>query len=117
MVQRTTKLSFIVIPALAAISLFFSDWLFALNVLLGGFISLFSFRTVAWSVRKFLGVQMGQPVLMGISILKVTLIFVLLVLLAYFKLVRPAPLMIGFICVLAIVIKEGLVTAKQESQT
>jgi F0F1-type ATP synthase assembly protein I len=115
MIQRTTKQSLIIIPALAATSFFFSDWLFAFNILLGGGISLFSFRTVAWSVRKFLGMQMVQPVIMGISILKVTLIFLFLVILAYFRLIMPIPLMVGFILVLAIVIKEGFIASRKDS--
>ena len=115
MIQRTTKQSLIIIPALAAASFFFSDWLFAFNILLGGGISLFSFRTVAWSVRKFIGMQMVQPVIMGISILKVTLIFLFLVILAYFRLIKPIPLMVGFIIVLAIVIREGFIASRKDS--
>jgi F0F1-type ATP synthase assembly protein I len=117
MIQRTTKQSLIIIPALAATSFFFSDWLFAFNVLLGGGISLLSFRTVAWSVRKFIGMQMVQPVIMGISILKVTLIFLFLVILAYFRLIKPIPLMVGFILVLAIVIKEGFIASRKDSSS
>jgi F0F1-type ATP synthase assembly protein I len=134
MIQRTTRQSLIAIPAIAAIFFFLADWIFpikvllgggisngvmeqaeklrgAFNVVLGGGISLFSFRTVAWSVRKFLGMQMAQAAIMGISILKVTLIFFLLAILAYFKLVSPIPLMVGFVVVLAIVIKEGFIAA------
>jgi len=119
MIQRITKQSLIIIPALAATSFFFpdTDWLFAFNVILGGGISLFSFRTVAWSVRKFLGMQMVQPVIMGISILKVILIFLFLVILAYFRLIMPIPLMVGFVLVLAIVIKEGFIASRKASQS
>ena len=117
MIQRTTNQSLIIIPVLAAASFLFADWLFAFNVLLGGSISLFSFRTVAWSVRKFIGMQMVQPVIMGISILKVILIFIFLVILAYFRLIMPVPLMGGFVLVLAIVIKEGLIASRRASQS
>ena len=117
MIQRTTKQSLIIIPALAATSFFFTDWLFALNVLLGGGISIFSFRTVAWSVQKFIGTQMVQPVIMGISILKVILIFIFLVILAYFRLIKPIPLMVGFVLVLAIMIKEGFIASRKASQS
>ncbi len=113
MIQRITKQSAIVIPILAVISFFFTAWIFPFNIVLGGAISLFSFRTVAWAVRKFIGMQMAHALIMGISILKVFLIFVFLVILAYFRLVMPIPLMIGFIAVLAIVIKEGFITSRK----
>ena len=140
MIQRTTRQSLIAIPALAVISFFLADWIFplkvllgggigggavemaekgkgAFNMLLGGGISLFSFRTVAWSVRKFLGMQMAQPVIMGVSILKVTLIFLFLVILAFFRLVMPIPLMAGFIVVIAIVIKEGFIASRKAGRS
>jgi F0F1-type ATP synthase assembly protein I len=89
----------------------------ALNILLGGGISLLSFRTVAWTVRKFLGMQMAQPAIMGISILKVTLIFLFLVILAYYRLISPIPLMVGFIIVIAIVIKEGFIASRKAGRS
>ena len=140
MIQRTTRQSLIAIPILTVILFFFADWIFpfkvllgggigdgtvemaekvtgAFNMLLGGGISLFSFRTVAWSVRKFLGMQMAQPAIMGISIVKITLIFVFLVILAYFRLIRPIPLMLGFIVVIAIVIREGFIASRKAGRS
>jgi len=113
MIQRITLQSLIGIPAIAALSFFFADWPFPFNIILGGCISLFSFRTVAWGVRKFLGMQMAQPVIMGLSILKIMFIFVFLVVLAYFGLVRPVPLLAGFVVVLAIIVREGFITSKK----
>lgn len=116
MIQRITKQTLIVIPPLAAVALFFTDWLFALNLIIGGAISLFSFRTMAWAVRNFLGTQMAQAVIMGISVGKVLLIFIFLVIIAYFHLIMAIPLLAGFTLVLAIVIKEALIAAKKASR-
>ena len=115
MIQRITSFSVIVIPSLALGAFFFGGWLFALNLVLGGAISLLSFRTIVWAVRKFIGMQMAQPVIMGISILKITGIFVFLVALAYVQLVMPVPLLAGFTMVLAIIIWQGFVAARRES--
>ena len=115
MIQKITKFSFIVIPSVALVSLFFGGWLFASNFLLGGAISLLSFRTIVWAVRKFLGMQMAQPVIMGISILKITAIFVFLIALAYLQLIMPVPLLAGFTLVLAIIIWQGFIAARKES--
>jgi len=115
MIQKITKFSVIVIPALALVSLFFGGWLFAFNFVLGGAISLLSFRTIVWAVRKFIGMQMAQPVIMGISILKITAIFVFLVVLALLQLIMPVPLLAGFTLVLAIIIWQGFIAARKES--
>ena len=103
-------------PATASSFGFFTDWLFALNGVIGGAISLFSFRTMAWAVRNFLGTQMAQAVIMGISVGKILLIFVFLIIIAYFHLVKAIPLLAGFTLVLAIVIKEALIAAKKASR-
>lgn len=116
-IKRITKQSLIIIPPIAALSFFFTDWLFAFNVLLGGVISILSFRTVAWAVRKFVGMRMAQPVIIGISILKIISIFIFLVILAYFGLIKPVPLLVGFTLVIAIMTREGLIAAKKASQS
>lgn len=116
MIQRITKQALIIVPPLAAILFFFTDWLFALNIVLGGAISFFSFKVMAWAVRNFLGQQMAQAIIMGLSLAKILAIFVVLVILAYFQLIRAIPLLAGFTLVLAIVIKEALIAAKKASQ-
>jgi len=117
MIQRITKQSLIVIPPLAVVAFFFTELLFSVNLFIGGAISLFSFRAMAWAVRNFLGTQVAQAVIMGISVAKILLIFVFLVILAYFRLIKAVPLLAGFTLVLAIVIKEALITAKKASRT
>jgi F0F1-type ATP synthase assembly protein I len=116
MLQRITKQTLIVIPPLAIIAYFFAGWLFAFNLVVGGAISLFSFKAMAWAVRNFLGQQMAQAIIMGISIAKILAIFIFLVVLAYFRLISAVPLLAGFTLVLAIVIKEALIAARKASQ-
>jgi len=116
MVQRITKQSLIIIPPLAVIAFLFTDLLFAVNLLIGGAISFLSFRTMAWAVRSFLDTQMAQAIIMGISVTKILLIFVFLVILAYFHVIKAIPLLAGFTLVLAIVIKEALIVAKKAAR-
>jgi F0F1-type ATP synthase assembly protein I len=47
---------------------------------------------------------------------KILLIFVFLIVIAYFHLVKAIPLLAGFTLVLAIVIKEALIAAKKASR-
>jgi hypothetical protein len=115
MIKKISKFSMLIIPAIAVASLFFAEWLFAVNLLLGGAISLLSFRIIVWAVRKFIDMQMAQPLIMGISILKITGIFIFLVITAYFRLLVPIPLLTGFTLVLAIIVWQGLVMARKAS--
>jgi hypothetical protein len=111
MIKKTGKLSLIITAALAVISFFVEGWLFAFNIFAGGSISLLSFRAIVWAVRKFLGNQMAQAAIMGISVIKITAIFIFLVILAYFSLLLPVPFLAGFTLVLAIIIWQGIVLA------
>jgi hypothetical protein len=115
MIQKITKYSVIALPPVALVSLLFSDWLFAMNIALGGVISLLSFRTIAWAVRKFIGVQMAQPAIMGISILKIIAIGIFLGALMIMQLILPVPLLFGFTLVLAIIIWQGIVAVRKAS--
>ena len=111
MIKKTGNLSLIITAALAAIAFFFEGWLFAFNILVGGSISLLSFRVIVWAVRKFLSMQMAQAAIMGISIIKITAIFIFLLALAHFSLLLPVPLLAGFTLVLFIIIWQGIVMA------
>jgi hypothetical protein len=115
MIRKITKYSVIALPAVALVSLLFRDWLFAINIALGGAISLLSFRAIVWAVRKFIGMQMAQPAIMGISILKIIAIGIFLGALMIMELIIPVPLLVGFTLVLAIIIWQGIVTARKAS--
>jgi hypothetical protein len=115
MVRKITKFSLIVLPVVALASLPFENWMFAVNIMLGGVISLLSFRVVAWAVRKFINSQMAQPLIMGISILKITGIGLFLIGLMLLKLIWPMPLLGGFTLVIVIIIWQGIVTAMKSS--
>src|SRR5208283_1783550 len=116
MIKRISRQYIIIIIPLSVISFFLtgSDWRFSFSVLLGGGISLVSFRTIIWAVEKFMGQEMAQPIIMGLSIFKVLLIFSLLVVLAIFKLINIVGVLIGFTLVLAIVTREYFLYAKRE---
>jgi hypothetical protein len=115
MTGNISRFSMFIIPPVALVSLFFADWSFAFNILLGGAINLVSFRAIVWAVRKFIGMQMAQAVIMGISFLKITAIFIFLIVMAYFELLLPVPLLAGFTLVLAIMIWQGIVMAGRAS--
>jgi F0F1-type ATP synthase assembly protein I len=105
--------AFVVLP-LSVISLFFAEWRFGLSVIIGGTISAASFSTIVWAVRKFLGQYMAQMIIMGISTIKILLIFAVLIVLTLLNLIHVIGLVTGFTIVIAIIIIEGFIFARKE---
>jgi len=115
MIKKIFKQSLILISILAAISIFFAEWRFPLSVIIGGIIFLASLWSIFWSVRKFLGKAMAHPIIIGISTIKILLIFIVLVALAMLGLINVVGLMTGFIASLIVTVKEGFIAARQEA--
>ena len=116
MVKRTAKQSvFVLIPAaLIALLATRGEWRPALSILIGGAISFGSFRVIVWAVRRFLGRQMAQPIIMGLSVIKILLIFVILVVLSLLRVIEPIGIVVGFTLVLIIMTKEGFLFARRQ---
>lgn len=115
MTKRINKQAAVVIALLAIVSVFFTEWRFPLSIIIGGIIFLASFWVIIWAVRKFAGKHMAQPIIMGISTLKILLIFAVLIVLAILKLINITGLVIGFTVSLIIMTKEGFIAARKES--
>ncbi|KAF0180593.1 MAG: hypothetical protein FD164_1810 [Nitrospirae bacterium] len=114
MLQRIYRLVFIVIPSLAlgAAGIWWGEWLIPFSIVIGGALSLASLRIIAWSVRRFLGTGMGQPIIIGISTLKIFAMFATMVVLAVFGLLHVVGMVSGFTAVLFITTIEGYRAAR-----
>lgn len=114
-IKRINRQTFVLVPILAGISyLFWNDKIVSFNVLLGGLISWFSLRELAWAVKKFFGKPMFQLTVIGLSYLKLGAIFILLWFLATKGLFNIKGLLIGFIAILVVSIKEAYVYMKRQ---
>lgn len=105
--------AFLVVPASIAV-FFFTEWRFALSVLIGGLIGLVNFRGIVWSVNALLGTEKAQSKMVFLSFFRLLIIFSLLVILAVFEVIRAYGLLVGFTIVFIIIIKEGLLKARSE---
>lgn len=114
-IKRINRQTLVLVPILAGISyLFWNDKIVSFNVLLGGLISWFSLRELAWAVKKFFGKPMFQLTVIGLSYLKLGAIFILLWFLAIKGLFNIKGLLIGFIAILVVSIKEAYVYMKRQ---
>jgi F0F1-type ATP synthase assembly protein I len=114
MLQRIYKLVFIIIPilALASGAIWWGDWRIPFSVLVGGALSLGSLRIIVWAVQRFLGTSMAQPIIIGISTLKIVAMFAIMVVLAVFGLLNVVAMITGFTVVLFLTSLEGYRAAK-----
>ncbi len=114
-IKRINKGAIILIPILAAGSyLFWEDKIVAFNVILGGFISWLSLRELAWAVKKFFGKPMFQLTVIGLSYLKLGAIFLFLWFIAIKGLFNIKGLLIGFIAILVVSVKEAYAFIKKQ---
>lgn len=107
-IKRINRGAIILIPILTVGSyLFWQDEIVAFNVILGGFISWLSLRELAWAVKKFFGKPMFQLTVIGLSYLKLGAIFLFLWFIAIKGLFNIKGLLIGFIAILVVSVKEA----------
>jgi len=107
-IKKINKQSLIVLPILAAVSwLVFNNWLAAFNVILGGVISWLSIKELSWAVKKFFGKPMFQVAIIGLSYIKLGIIFLFLWFLAMHGLFNFWGLMAGFLAILVLSTREA----------
>lgn len=73
-------------------------------------------KGIVWSVRGLLGAEKAQAKMMALSIFKLLFIFSILIILAILRVIKPYALLIGLTVVFAFIIKEGLLTSKEEDK-
>ncbi len=115
MIKKIFKQALIAIAIVVMISFFFTEWRFPFSVIIGGIIFLASLWSIFWAVRKFLGKAMAQPIIIGISSIKILFIFIILAILAILELINVVGLVTGFVVSLIITLKEGFITVKHET--
>ncbi|GEM_PF-485338 len=114
-IKKINRQTLIIVPILAGLSyLIWQDWIVSFNVVLGGFISWFSLRELAWAVKKFFGKPMFQLTVIGLSYIKLGAIFLFLWFFAIKGLFNIKGLLIGFLVILVVSAKEAYLYIKKQ---
>lgn len=114
-IKRINKQTLILLVVLATGSyLVWQNEIVTFNVILGGLISWLSLRELAWAVKKFFGKPMFQLTVIGLSYIKLGLIFLFLWFIAIKGLFDVKGLLIGFIATLIVSIKEACLYIKRQ---
>jgi hypothetical protein len=113
LVSKIQKSSLIVLFPLAALSAFL-DWKkLPLSVLIGGALGLLNLRGLAWGVQGLLGTQKATTRMLFFSQFRIIMLFFVLAVIIYLKLVNVFGILAGFTVVFSMVIIEGLKYARE----
>lgn len=114
-IKRINRQTLILVPVLTILTyILWQNEIVAFNVILGGFISWFSLRELAWAVKKFFGKPAFQLTVIGLSYLKLGAIFLFLWFFAIKGLFDIWGLLIGFIAILIVSTKEAFIYIKKQ---
>ena len=113
LVRKIQKSSLIVLFPVAALSAFL-DWkMLPLSVLIGGVLGLANLRGLAWGVRGLLGAEKATSRMLFFSQFRIIMLFLVLALIIYLKLVNVFGILAGFTVVFIMIIIEGLKYARE----
>ncbi len=113
--KKIYRLSLFALIFISLISLFFGDWRLPFSIFIGGIVGIGNLGILVWSIRSLIGTEKTGTKMILLSLLKIFLIFFILAILSYFKLINFYGLLIGFTLVTIIIVKEGYITSKKEA--
>lgn len=105
--------AFLLIPV-ALISAVF-DWKkFPVSILIGGILGIANLKGLSWGVSGLVGTGRVSGKLVFFSLIRLSILFAILIILFWLKLINVFGIFIGFTLVLMLLLKEGLKSAKDE---
>jgi hypothetical protein len=127
--RKTTKQSAVIVLLLTVLSLLI-DWkdpdlrfirlfgnpdIMPASIIIGGIIGILNLRGLAWGIESLLGAYKANTKLVILSLMRLFILSAVIIILAAMRLINLLGLLIGMTVVFAVLIKEGLKLAKQQS--
>lgn len=116
-IQKIYKMSVFVLIPVAAVSAFFDPYRLPLSILVGGILAVLNLKGLSWGVEGLLGSYKAAGKLVFFSMIRLLLVFLIIAVLAYFKVVNILGIMLGFTLIFIILLVEGLRIAKEDLNT
>lgn len=113
LIKRTYKLSVIILLLLSILSFFIWGIKFSLSILIGGILGLVNLRGLARGVEGLVGTRRPTGKLLFLSLLRLSMLALILTILVIYKLVNIIGILIGFTVVFISVLIEGLRYVKE----
>ena len=113
LIQKIHRNSLILLFPLAAASAFIEWRQLPLSILMGGVLAILNIRALAWGVQGVLGSQKSSTKMLFFSQFRLVMLFLILAVLLYLRVVNIFGILAGFTSVFIMVIIEGLKHAKK----
>lgn len=113
LIRKIHRNSLILLFPLAAASALIEWKKLPLSILIGGTLGLLNIKALAWGVQGLLGTYKSTAKMLFFSQFRLVILFLILTLLVYLKLVNIFGILAGFTVVFSMVIIEGLKYSKE----
>ncbi len=112
LIKRIYKKSFLVLIPLAFLSAIIEWKKLPLSIIIGGALGFANIKGLAWGVRGLLGTGKATGRMIIFSMIRLFLLFAILSLLVYLRLVNVFGILAGFTVIFVLLLTEGLRYAK-----
>lgn len=112
LIKKTFKHSIIAIIPVALLAAFIEWKRLPISVLIGGLLGLVNIKGLTWGVSGFMGSHKATAKMIFFSTCRLFILFIIMFMLVYLKLVNIFGMLIGFTVVFVTMIIEGLKYAK-----
>lgn len=116
LIQKIHRTSLVLLVTLAVIAAFIEWKRLPLSILVGGLLGLLNLKAIAWGVQGLLGSPKAGTKMLFFSQFRLVMLFLLLAVLAYLKLVNMFGVLAGFTIVFTTIIIEGLRHSREPRQ-
>jgi hypothetical protein len=113
LIKRIYKKSFLVLIPLALLSALIEWKKLPVSIIIGGALGFANIKGLAWSVRGLIGTGKATGRMIFFSMFRLFLLFTVLSLLVYLKLVNVFGILAGFTVIFVLLVIEGLRYAKK----
>jgi hypothetical protein len=117
LIKKIVSRSVIILVPVALASSLIEWWRFPAGVLAGGFLALLNIKGLAWSVQGLLGTGKATVRMLFFSQFRFIMLFMVLAIILYLRLVNIFGILAGFTVVFAVVIFEGYRDSKEADNT
>lgn len=115
LIKRIYKQGIIILLPLAIVSAIIEWKKLPISILIGGLLGFANLKGLSWGVEKFFGPFKPSGKIIFLSIVRLFILTCILIILAVLKLINLLGILIGFTVIFILILKEGLLSAKEDS--
>ena len=108
------RCALVVLPVSAILSSFYKWPYMSVSIAIGGSLALLNIKALSWGVGGLLGSEKAAPRLLFFSYMRLVALFIIIAVLAAYRVVDLIGIMIGFTIILILLLVEGVKAALRD---